>query len=165
MLICLPVDKTSCLFLIYFICLESSLSIHLQNTIYTILRGGAMIHQIREKRWAILKPVLSLLLALSLFTLPGCGLSKEDKTLINQGIKAAEESKAAASRAEAATKRLEDVASRLESAARKAEEAAAAAAAAADRADAATNRASEAASRAETTAKKTERIFEKTLLK
>ena len=37
-----------------------------------------MIHKVPEKKWAILKQVLSLLLAFSLFTLPGCGLSKED---------------------------------------------------------------------------------------
>ncbi|MCG7852591.1 MAG: hypothetical protein MIO92_08720 [Methanosarcinaceae archaeon] len=77
-----------------------------------------MTHKVPEKKWAILKTVLSLLIALSLFTLPGCGLNKEDEAVIKQGVKAAEESKAAASRAEAATKRLEDLASRLELSAR-----------------------------------------------
>lgn len=108
---------------------------------------------------------ICLMAIFSLTCTSGCGLSKDDRALMQQSLQAAEQSKAAAARAEAASKRLEDVAARLETAARKAEEAAAAAAEAANRADAATNRATDAASRTEATAKKTERMFEKSLRK
>ncbi len=108
------------------------------------------------KKWLGMAGLATLLLAPI-----GCGTCPEDKTLMQQAIKASEEAKAAAAKCQ----NLNESLARIEAAAQRAEAAAQQAAMAAERADAAANRAAQAAARADAAAKKMERVFEKSLRK
>jgi len=98
----------------------------------------------------------------SLLVVPiGCGLSQEDRALMEEAIKASKEAKAAALQCQ----NLKESIARVETAAQRAEAASQAATMAAERADAAANRAAQAAAKAEAAATKIERVFEKSLRK
>ncbi len=110
----------------------------------------------KVKKWLGIAGLASLLLVPI-----GCGTCPEDKALMQEAIKAAEEAKAAAAQCQ----NLQESLARIEAAAQRAEAAAQQAAMAAERADAAANRAAQAAAKADTAATKIERVFEKSLRK